>query len=121
MPVCSRCSRRFPRARGARFSRSANRPGPSWFWSGPMSDTLLAELAAESGIHADYWDVAGKQHHTRPDVARALLEAMGIPAATPGDMNESLSRLRTSRIGVPPVMVVRAPVRELAVPARGAF
>jgi len=84
-----------------------------------MTDTLLAQLAREASIHADYWDVEGKVHHATPDIQRALLSAMGFPCASEAEINDSLARLRADRAGLPPVLVLRAPVREapLAAPA----
>lgn len=78
-----------------------------------MSDALLVALARAAGIHANYWDVEGRVHHTTPDVQRSLLDAMGFPAASTEDMRGSLERLRTAAHGLPPVIVLRRPVREL--------
>jgi 4-alpha-glucanotransferase len=72
---------------------------------------LLSTLAREAGIQPEYWDVQGQVHYTTPDVQRALLGAMGYDAASDGEIQDSLDRLR--RTDFPPVIVLRTPVREI--------
>ncbi len=72
---------------------------------------LLSTLAREAGIQAEYRDVQGQLHHTTPEVQRALLAAMGYDAATEGEIQDSLARLRRDEF--PPVIVMRTPVRDL--------
>lgn len=86
-----------------------------------MPDALLAELARAAGIHPEYWDVSGTVHRTPPAVQRALLEAMGYPCASAADLHDGLHRLRTQAQQVPPVIVVRAPVRDVVIQQPGPF
>ncbi|MGE3335022.1 MAG: 4-alpha-glucanotransferase [Rhodospirillaceae bacterium] len=72
---------------------------------------LLSTLAHEAGIQPQYWDVQGQIHHTTPEVQRALLAAMGYDAASDGEIQDSLDRLR--RREFPPVIVMRIPARDL--------
>lgn len=52
----------------------------------------LARLADLYGIEPNYVDIWNRRHPTRPDTRRALLDAMGVPAATPSEVAESLRR-----------------------------
>jgi 4-alpha-glucanotransferase len=83
-----------------------------------MDDNLnrLAELV---GIEARYWDIEGGLHETKPDTARALLGALGIPANSDAAVLESLARLETDRWRetVPPV-IIAAEGQDIAVPLR---
>ncbi len=81
-----------------------------------MADALLAELARAAGIYPKYWDVSGKGHRVPPDVQRALLEAMGFACASDGDLKDGLHRLRAQTQQLAPVVVLRAPVREVVIP-----
>lgn len=81
-----------------------------------MADALLAELARAAGIHPEYWDVSGKEHRAPPDVQRALLEAMGFACASDEDLEDGLHRLRAQTQQLAPVIVLRAPVRDVVIP-----
>jgi 4-alpha-glucanotransferase len=80
-----------------------------------VTDSELAQLAAVAGIQSEYWDVEGRVHHTTPDVQRALLAAMGFDPAA------GLELFRADAKRLPPVIVMRTPVRELALPNSGPF
>lgn len=78
----------------------------------------LCQLAEEVGIHHDYWDIAGNRHVTSDATKRAILGAMGIPAATDTEAVQSLTawRERPWRDLLPPVVVVRRAAPDTPVP-----
>ena len=57
----------------------------------------LARLCAAAGVVAEYRDTTSQPRQTGPDSARAVLAAMGLPAATEAQARDSLSAL-----GCPP-------------------
>ena len=63
---------------------------------GPTQDEL-DRLAAAAGIAADWWDVGGTRHVVAADTQRALLAAMGFPAATRDDVRSHLAALAALR------------------------
>lgn len=71
-------------------------------------DDMLARLAAQAGIYADYWDISGQRHVTSPETARLLLSALGLPADSDAELRTSLEEIGAKRIRrLPPVMVFR--------------
>jgi glycogen operon protein len=68
-------------------------PAPAASQARSAPDALLAELAQAAGIGADWWTVDGEHHVVSPQTQRALLAAMGLPALTTADVQESLWRL----------------------------
>ena len=62
----------------------------------PTQDEL-GRLAAAAGIAADWWDVGGTRHVVDDDTQRALLAAMGFPAATRDDVRSHLAALAARR------------------------
>ncbi len=62
----------------------------------PTQDEL-DRLAAAAGIAADWWDVGGTRHVVNADTQRALLAAMGFPAATRDDARSHLAALAALR------------------------
>ena len=66
---------------------------------GRPADTQAAldRLAAAAGIAADWWDVGGTRHVVGADTRRALLAAMGFPAATRDDARAHLAALGAAR------------------------
>ena len=68
-----------------------------------VTDTELDRLAELAGIDAIWWDVDGGYHKVGADTKQALLAAMRLPAATRGDLNDSLARL-TAEPALPPAM-----------------
>lgn len=85
------------------------------------TDRRLLDRAAEAhGIELEYTDVFGKVHHAIDDVTRALLHAVGVPAATDADIERAWDAERVARASrmVDPVMVVHenASAIEIRVP-----
>ncbi|WP_420562064.1 4-alpha-glucanotransferase [Thalassobaculum sp.] len=72
-----------------------------------MTDTALDALAAHAGIFDRYRDLAAVEHVASPDTKRALLDAMGLDVAHPG---ETLAWLRaeTAARSLPSAVVVKA-------------
>jgi 4-alpha-glucanotransferase len=54
-------------------------------------EQLLERAAAECGIGAGFWDIWGRRHETSVETKRALLGAMGIPAADSGELAGALA------------------------------
>src|SRR3954469_15822814 len=84
-----------------------------------MSDPMLARLAAGAGILPDYWTLSGELRTTTPEIMRAVLEAMGIPATTSEDVRASLlagARARWERI-LPAATVTRGEPAVITIPA----
>ena len=73
------------------------------------SHEALLRLADAAGIEARYWDIRGEQHEAAPDTMRALLEALGVAAATDADVASSLAVLADApwRTALPPVVTAR--------------
>ena len=57
------------------------------------ADRRLSRLARLAGIALAYRDAWGKRRRVSPDTLRAILAAMGLAAATPRDVAESIARL----------------------------
>ena len=76
--------------------------------SGTDISARLARLAESAGLGHDWWDIAGTNHLVPDDSKRALLGAMGLPAATAADIDESLYNLSLSGVfaPLPPSLVV---------------
>jgi glycogen operon protein len=73
------------------------------------TDDALHRLAREAGIASSWWNIAGQEHRVGADTTRALLAAMRLPAATPGDIADSLARLAAMHArALPQSLVVRA-------------
>jgi 4-alpha-glucanotransferase len=81
---------------------------------------LLDRAAEAHGIELEYTDVFGHAHRASDEVTRALLDALGVPAATDGDIERAWDEERATRSAqiIDPVMVVRenASSIELRVP-----
>lgn len=78
----------------------------------------LEQLCALCGIALDYHDIWGEQRRVAPATQRALLEAMGVAAATDEDVRRSLQEIRARewRRLLPPVMVMRREHGAAAIP-----
>lgn len=61
--------------------------------SSATDPALLARLAAAAGIAPDWWEVSGRHHVVMPDVQRAMLAAMRLPAASTSEARASLATL----------------------------
>ena len=67
---------------------------------------LLEEVARIHGIDASYIDAMGQTRVVSPETLRALLEAMGVGAATPDELEQAWRDAQRSRLCPPPVTVV---------------
>lgn len=86
-------------------------------------DDQVASLAAAAGIAPEWHTLYGEHHKVSVETQRALLAAMDLPAATTGEVRESLWRLTApARAVLPPALVTRAgePIT-LTVPAPEAW
>jgi glycogen operon protein len=74
----------------------------------PDDGSARARLAEAAGIAPGWWDLEGRWHATGEDTGRALLAAMGLPAASAAEVAESLSGLAEAGAPpLPPALVVR--------------
>ncbi|MBB3771775.1 glycogen operon protein [Angulomicrobium tetraedrale] len=75
----------------------------------PADPALLETLAAAAGITHEWWDVEGTHHLVSDDTKRALLGALRLPAASAGEVRDSLATLSEQRFGraVPFARVLR--------------
>ena len=89
--------------------------------SAGRGEGALADLAAAMGILPRWHDLAGVEQITAPDTQRALLTAMGVPAANDAEIRESLAEHRARRAArrIPEEIVVSAGV-EARIPLRRA-
>lgn len=84
-----------------------------------LTHESLWQLADDVGIERRYWDIAGNLHETAPVTARAVLEALGIPAGSDGEISESIAmRARQNWQEVLPPVVVAREYEVIAVPIR---
>lgn len=77
-----------------------------------MTDALT-RLAARAGLSPQWTDAFGRPQTVSPDVLRALLATLGLPAATEAQVAESLSALEREQAAVTPPLVtadVGAPI-----------
>ncbi len=83
-----------------------------------VTEDVVARLADEAGIAADYTDAFGQRVETPLSVRRGLLAALGLPAGTEEEARASLGRIHALRHGlVPPLVPVEAR-RAARVPVR---
>ena len=68
-----------------------------------MSDASLTSLAEASGIAPRWQDFRKRWHEATPDTLRAVLAALGIPAGTDAEINDSLTRHRETK-RLPPLL-----------------
>lgn len=75
-----------------------------------MNDQALQALARQAGIAVEWTDYRGQARHVGAEVLRALLQAIGLPCATAGDLEESRRRLEAEARGeiLPPLMTALA-------------
>ncbi|MBN2905119.1 MAG: 4-alpha-glucanotransferase [Rhodobacteraceae bacterium] len=78
-------------------------------------------MAAQAGILPSYHDLAGQVQTTTPETARALLAAMGLPAATPAEAAETLAARLAIEVArpLPPWIVVAAGSAPVLHPGHG--
>lgn len=77
--------------------------------------TALERLARRAGIAVAWRDADGQARRVPPDTLRAILAALGYPAASASDIAQSRARLE-EQTGDPPLQVV---AQGAAFPARG--
>ncbi len=83
-----------------------------------VTEDVVARLADEAGIAADYTDAFGQRVETPLSVRQGLLAALGLPAGTEEEARASLARIHALRHGlVPPLVPVEAG-RAARVPVR---
>ncbi len=72
-------------------------------------DNDLAALAAACGVATEFWDQGGAYHAVSHETVVAVLEALGVRAATPDEVRSSLAarQMRDWRRTLPPVFVLR--------------
>ncbi|WP_300578443.1 4-alpha-glucanotransferase [Phenylobacterium sp.] len=58
-----------------------------------MIDAELEDFAAEAGVLVEWEDVHGRLRRTPPETLRAVLAALGLPASTPAELQDSRQRL----------------------------
>lgn len=88
------------------MDRTTDAPGPPF--------TPLQQLASDAGLLVDWEDAASRPMRVADDVLRAVLHALGLPASTPADVEESRARLRAEadESAIPPLVtgVVGQPI-----------
>ncbi len=90
---------------------------------------ILRALAREAGIQLAYRDISGQRHVAQPEQLIAVLQALGLPIAHPGEAPALLRALRWRRLQrrCEPVQVVRYGQRRshlrllVATPPHGAW
>ena len=60
-------------------------------------DSPLHQLAREHGIERSYIDITGRVQEASPEVLRAVLSALGIPAGSDDEVAEQLRLARRQR------------------------
>lgn len=69
-----------------------------------MTDALT-RLAARAGLSPQWTDAFGRPQIVSPDVLRALLATLGLPAATDAEVAESLAALEREQAAVTPPLI----------------
>ncbi len=67
----------------------------------PADSATLDQLARAAGIAPEWWDEEGGQHIVSDETKRALLTAMGLPAASNAQARESIAHLAEENISSP--------------------
>jgi 4-alpha-glucanotransferase len=82
-----------------------------------MTDAALQALARSAGVAPSWRDVFGQHHDVAPPTLRAVLHALGLPAATGADIADSRYRATAPHTALPPLITAQAGLRiELPVP-----
>ena len=63
-----------------------------------MSDDVIRDLAHRAGIAVEWQDFAGRPKTVTPDVLRHLLEALGLPCKTRGDLLASRGQCKIGTV-----------------------
>ncbi|HKD48180.1 MAG TPA: 4-alpha-glucanotransferase, partial [Rhizomicrobium sp.] len=72
-----------------------------------MSDAGIANLARSAGLEIEWTDAGGKSRHVPPEVLRAVLEGLTLPAGNASTIRDSLGRLKEERAKPAPLEIVR--------------
>lgn len=75
-----------------------------------MNDEALRDLARRAGISVEWKDYAGRLHTVAPDVLQRILDALGLPSASRGDMVTSRRHVghKSSVTTLPPLITATA-------------
>ena len=75
-----------------------------------MNDDTIRDLARRAGIAVEWQDFGGQPRVVAPDVLRRILEALGLPCRTRGDVLEARKQLsrRSSLATLPPLITATA-------------
>jgi 4-alpha-glucanotransferase len=78
-------------------------------------DDALRDLARAAGVQVDWENYEGKPREVAPGGLRSILSALGYPCASPGEIDDSMARLRPEPgvAGLPPLITAEegAPTR----------
>ena len=80
-----------------------------------MTDALT-RLAAKAGLSPDWTDAFGRPQTVSPDVLRALLARLSLPAETDADVADSLARLEQEQAATTPPLVTADCGQPIALP-----
>jgi 4-alpha-glucanotransferase len=75
-----------------------------------MNDEAVLDLARRAGIAVEWKDYAGRPHSVAPDVLQRILEALGLPCSTRGDLVASRKQVghKSSITSLPPLITATA-------------
>ena len=72
-----------------------------------MSHAPLTRLAEAAGISPRWKDFHGEWHDVAPETLRAVLSALGLPAATDAEVEDSLAGFTGAASTLPPLMTAQ--------------
>jgi glycogen debranching enzyme GlgX/4-alpha-glucanotransferase len=75
----------------------AERPDTHYPRGRMADDALIGRLGAAAGIKEEWWALDGTHHRVTPEIMRALLRAMRLPAATAAEACATLETIRRER------------------------
>lgn len=81
-------------------------------------DETLRDLARAAGISPAWHDAFGRPQSVPADALRAVLSSLGLPAATPSDMSDSLRRAQAG-VGAPAPLVTADVGAQVRIPLPG--
>ena len=73
-----------------------------------MTDDPLLRLAERAGVAPRWKDVHGEWHDVAPNTLHAVLAALGLPSATPSDLEASLAAVDKGFSTLPPLVTAEA-------------
>src|SRR5579875_751787 len=83
----------LPRARRALEARPWSQRPDRLAGGRPVSDEAVLSLAKDAGLLADWEDAAGEAKTVTPESLRAILSAMGLPAGSQAEAEDSRRQL----------------------------